>query len=52
MSGYTYKISWTSYNKHLGMRVSHEFRTTDDAVKGHLAALLKKDIADLSCVKI
>lgn len=46
--GYTYKITYTEYIPSMKMRVKKEIRTTDDAVKTHLARLLKvKGIEDV-----
>ena len=51
--GYTYKITYTEYVPSLKMFVKKEIRTTDDAVKTHLARLLKvKGVEDVSVAAI
>lgn len=41
-AGYTHYVSWEDFHKGLGMNVKRGFPTTADAVKIHLAALLRK----------
>lgn len=44
MSLYTHKISWKENHESFGL-VTKSFRTTEDALEGHLKLLLESDTA-------